>query len=52
MPETMPEITAEQKEVAKKLLGQLDAGSFDNVFSAQEVVSAIKMFVERGEMAE
>ncbi len=44
-----PGITQEQKEVAKKLLGQLDSSSYDAVFTAQEVVSAIKMFVDPGE---
>ena len=46
------EVTPEQKEVAKKLLGALDSSSFDAVFTAQEVVSAIKMFVDRGESPE
>jgi hypothetical protein len=49
MAETQQEITPEQKEVAKKLLGQLNSGSFDAVFTAQEVVSAIKMFVDPGD---
>jgi hypothetical protein len=52
MADIAQEITPEQKEVAKKLLGELNSSSFDAVFTAQEVVSAIKMFVERGEKAE
>ncbi len=44
-----PQMTPEQKEVAKKLLGELNSGSFEAVFTAQEVVSAIKMFVDPGE---
>lgn len=44
-----PVLSDEQKAVAKKLAGELNSGSFDAVFTAQEVVSAIKMFVDPGE---
>ncbi len=48
MAEEIPQLTTEQQDVAKKLLGELNSGSFDQRFTAQEVVSAIKMFVDPG----
>lgn len=45
---TTSSLSTEQQEVAKKLLGELNSGSMDQRFTAQEVVSAIKMFVDPG----
>lgn len=40
--------TPEQAEIAKRLLGELDNDGMQARFTAQEVVSAIKMFVDPG----
>jgi hypothetical protein len=47
-----PVLSDEMKQVAAKLAGELNSGSFDQVFTAQEVISAIKMFVDPGESLE
>ncbi len=39
-------LTAEQAQAADKLLGALNSGSFDGVFTAQELPSVIKMILE------
>lgn len=46
------ELNEAQRTEAEKLLGKLDGGSLDNIFTAQEAASVIKMVLEAKEKDE